>query len=77
MGFMSDDIQPRAPVASSTASAILPVLFCGKLKAWMICASVKAQLSGVHKRLARENNRARKMNSGMRCGDCIRMKKQK
>jgi hypothetical protein len=53
------------------------VLFCGKLKAWMICASVKAQLSGVHKRLARENNSARKMISGMKCGNCIGLTDQK
>jgi hypothetical protein len=59
------------------ASAILPVLFCGKLKAWMICVSVKAQLSGAHKRPARENNSARNKNSGMGCGDCIRLKNQK
>ena len=33
MGFMSDDIQPRAPVAASTASAMLPVLFSGRRSA--------------------------------------------
>ena len=33
MGFMSDDIHPRAPLAASTASAMLPVLFSGRRSA--------------------------------------------
>jgi hypothetical protein len=44
---MSADIHPLAPVASSTASAILPVLFSGKDSALIISASVMAAKAGV------------------------------
>jgi hypothetical protein len=46
MGFISADIQPLAPVASSMASAILPVLFSGNDSALMMSASDMAANAG-------------------------------
>jgi hypothetical protein len=46
IGFMSADIQPLAPVASSIASAIFPVLFSGNDNALMISFSDMAANAG-------------------------------
>jgi hypothetical protein len=58
MGFMSEDIQPRAPVASSTASAMLPVLFCGSLSAAMISSGDNAAAGRASSRAVKANTSA-------------------
>lgn len=55
MGFMLEAKQPRAPVASSTASAILPVLFSGSLSAAMISSGDNAAAGCESSRAAQAN----------------------